>query len=87
MTALISALMIALAVRYFWDLRNRVWFWIAIIFIASLHVLLILLLPAPAKQWNYIHWNYVQLLPFGLLDFAIAYGIIRLVEKVADRGS
>ena|SRR5260370_2858021 len=43
---------------------------------------------SPAGQaMEYVHWNYVQMLPFGLLDFAIAYGIIRLVENVAKRSS
>ena len=82
-----SAGIIAVIVRYFWDLRQHIWFWTAITFIVFLHVLLVLFIPPPAKQWDYVHWKYVQMLPFGLLDFAIAYGIIRLVEKVADRSS
>jgi len=39
-------------VGYFWDLRKRVWFWITVTFIAFLHVLFVVLLPQPAKQWN-----------------------------------
>ena len=82
-----SAGMIVVVVGYFWVLRKRVWFWITVTFIAFLHVLFVVLLPPPAKQWNYVHWNYVQMLPFGLLDFAIAYDIIRLVENVAKLSS
>ena len=85
--ASVSAWIGVVVVRYFWDLRERVWFWITVTFIAFLHVLLIVFLPPPAKQWNYVHWNYVQMLPFGLLDFAIAYGIIRLVESVVKKSS
>lgn len=82
-----SAGMIVLVVRYFWDLKNRVWFWIVITFITFFHVLLVLFLPPPAKHWNYVHWNYVQMGPFALLDFAIAYGVIRLVESVIRKSS
>lgn len=80
-----SAGMIAVTVRYFWDLRRRIWFWITMTVIGFLHVLLVVFLPSPAKQWNYVHWNYVQMLPFGLLDFGIAYAIIRLVESVVRK--
>ncbi len=85
--ASLSAATVAVIVRYFWDLRKRIWFWITVAIIAFLHILLVVFLPLPDKQWNYLHWNYVQMLPFGLLDFAIAYGIIRLAEKVVDRSS
>lgn len=77
MAAAVSAGMTAVAVRYFWDLRKRTWFWVTIASIVLLHVPLILLIRWPSKQWSY-----VQLLPIGLLDFGIAYGIIRLAEKV-----
>ncbi len=87
MAAYVSAAMIAVVVRYFWDLREHIWFWAAITFIVFLYILLIVFLPPPATQWNYVHWNYVQMLPFGLLDFAIVYGVIRLVENVAKRSS
>src|SRR5438876_5613871 len=56
------------APRYFWDLRKHVWFWVAIAFIVFLHVFLVLFLPPPAKQWNYVHWNHVQILPFRLCN-------------------
>jgi hypothetical protein len=79
--------MIVLLVRYFWDLRKRTWFWITVLFIAFLHVLLVVFLPPPTKPWNYVHLNWVQMSPFGLLDFYIIYGIIRLVENVAKRTS
>lgn len=82
-----SAGIIVVVVAYFWDFRGHIWFWAAITFIVFLHVLLALFIPPPAKQWDYVHWKYVQVLPFGLLDFGIAYGIIRLAEKVADKSS
>jgi hypothetical protein len=89
----VSAGTMALVVYYFLDLRKRIWFWTTIAFIAAPHVLFVLFLPPPAKRWNYLTWNRVQMLPFALLDFGIAYGIIRLVEnvmkkfeKTADKG-
>jgi hypothetical protein len=55
-------------------------FWITIAIIVSLHVPLIVLIPWPYKQLSS-----VALLPAGLLDFAIAYGIIRLIENMIER--
>lgn len=78
--AWVSAISLALATRFLWDLRRRVWFWLTISIIALLHVPLILLLPWPLQQLNRI-----ALLPAGLLDFGIAYGIIRLVENMMER--
>src|SRR5258708_23085573 len=74
--AWISVGMIALAARLLWDLKNRVWFWVTLAIIALLHVLMILLIP-----WGAQNLSYVALLPVGLLDLGITYGIIRLVEK------
>jgi hypothetical protein len=78
--AWVSVMMIALAARFFWDLRNRLWFWMTITTITLLHVPLILLIPWPFKQLTYI-----AALPFGLADFGIAYGIIKLAERVVER--
>ena len=78
--AMVSAISLATATRFLWDLRTRVWFWLTISIIALLHVPLILLVPWPLKQLTYI-----ALLPAGLLDFGIAYGIIRLVENMMER--
>jgi len=80
--ATVSAMMIAIAARFFWDLRNCVWFWMTITIIALLHVPFILLIAWPFKQLTYI-----AALPFGLADFGIAYGIIQLAENVVERNS
>lgn len=74
--AWVSAGMIALAARLVWDLKNRVWFWVTIVVITLLHVPLILFIP-----WGDQSLPYVALLPMGLLDLGITYGIIRLVEN------
>ncbi len=75
-TAWACAEVILITIRFFWGLRSRVWFWVTITIIALLHVPLILFVPWPFKQLSY-----VALLPVGFLDFALAYGIIRLVEN------
>ncbi len=78
-TAWFSGIVTFVVVRMFWGLRRRVWFWATIVVIVAYHVLLIALLP-----WPFRGLSYVQLLPLGLLDLAVAYGIIRLAEKVID---
>ena len=79
MAAAISAYIIAVAVRYFWDLRRRIWFWVTIALIVCLHAALVRFIAWPDRDYRG-----VQLLPIGLLDFAVAYGVIRLVENVFE---
>jgi hypothetical protein len=79
-TAWFSGIVLLVAIRMFWGLRKRVWFWITITIIAFLHVSLILFVPWPFKQLSY-----VALLPVALSDLAIACGIIRLAENVIER--
>ena len=78
--AWVCSVMISLAARFFWDLRNRIWFWMTLTIIVLLHIPVILLIPWPFKQLTSI-----AALPFGFADFGIAYGIIQLVENVAER--
>jgi hypothetical protein len=70
-SAWVSGMMIALATRYFWDLRRQALFWVAIAVVVLVHVSLITLVP-----WPSTHLTYVALLPIGLLDLGITYGII-----------
>jgi len=77
---------IAFAVRYFWDLRKRFWFWITVTIIVYLHVLLIMHSSWLEERWNLIQrWNYMQALPFALLDFAIVFGVVSLIESVIEK--
>lgn len=78
--AWVSAGMIALAARLVWDLKRRAWFWVTIAIIAILHIPVILLIP-----WGRETLSYVALLPLGLLDLGINYGIIRLVENTIEK--
>jgi len=74
--------MIATAVWIYWDLRKRVWFWATITILVLLHVPLVLFVP-----WSNTDYPGVVLLPIGLLDLAIVYGCIKLVEKVMNKSS
>jgi hypothetical protein len=78
-TAWFSAMMVLVAIRLFWGLRKRAWFWVTIAVIALLHVLLVFFVSWPFPH----HLSRIALLPVGLTDLAIAYGIIRLVERLA----
>lgn len=69
-------MMIVLAATLFWSSKLQVWFWLTLAAIVLLHVPIILLIQWPLKQLSY-----VALLPAGLLDFAIAYGTISLVQR------
>src|SRR5579862_975817 len=80
MAAWISALAISCAARFLWDLKDRAWYWLTIAIILLLHVPVILLIPWTLKR----QWTYVQFLPMAILDFGVAYGIIRLVEKMIE---
>lgn len=80
--ATVCAIALAFAARPFWDLRNRVWYWITLVVITLLHILLILLVPWPYKQLSY-----VALLPAWFVDFVVAYKIIRLVENVVEKNA
>jgi hypothetical protein len=77
-----SSVAICFAARFFWDLRNRGWFWVTLTIIVLLHLPLILLIP-----WPDIHLTYIAALPFVFADFGIAYGIIQFTENLAERNS
>lgn len=80
--AWVGAGMIAVAGRLLWRLRDRPWYWVTLAVIVGLHVPLILFIRWPFKQYSYM-----QLLPLGFLDFAVVYGVIRLVERVIEGDS
>jgi hypothetical protein len=46
---LVSFAVLGLAIAIKWNLRQQVWFWIALIVFVALHVLLILFVPWPTK--------------------------------------
>ena len=76
-TAWISAMIVSAVVMLFWGLRKRAWFWATVGVIVAYHVPVVVLIP-----WPFGRLNYIQMLPIALPDLCLAYGIIRLVERV-----
>src|SRR5260370_36531722 len=72
--------LVLLIIRIRWDLRKHVWSWIAIVFAAFLQVPFVLIVP-----WNNRNLTGISLLPIGVLDYAIMYGLIKLIEKIVQR--
>jgi hypothetical protein len=78
--AAISITMIVTAVWMRWDLRKRIWFWATIAVLVLLHVPFILLVP-----WSNVNYPGVVLLPQALLELAVAYGCVKVVERAMKR--
>ncbi len=78
-TASVSAAIVAVVVMAFWGLRKRAWFWVTVGVIVAYHIPIVVLLP-----WPFGRLNYIQTLPIALPDLCLAYGLIRLVEKVIE---
>ena len=72
--------MIVIVVWTRWDLKTYAWFWATLAILVSLHVPLIQYVP-----WTNTSYPGVVLLPFGLLDFAIMYGCIKVAEKLMKK--
>ncbi len=73
--------MIVLAMRRFWDSRNRYWFWATIAGIVIVHAALVLLIRWP----NLVYYAGVELLFLGYLDLAFNYYIFKLAKKLFAR--
>jgi hypothetical protein len=68
---------IIIAIVRRWQLIGHAWFWGVIAVVVALHVPFILLIPWPNNDMPG-----VSLLPFGLLDYAVVYGCIKLAGKL-----
>jgi hypothetical protein len=73
--AAICAGMVITSVWIRWDLRDRLWFWVTVTLLILLHVPLVVLIP-----WTDHSYPGITLLPAALLDLAVTYGAIKLVE-------
>jgi hypothetical protein len=73
--AAICAGMVMTSVWIRWDLRNHLWFWVTVTLLILLHVALVVSIP-----WTDHSYPGITLLPVALLDLAVAYGAIKLVE-------
>jgi hypothetical protein len=69
-----------IAMRACWGLSHYSWFWLTFAFIFVIQGCLIFLLPWPTERFPGI-----ILVPIGLVDFAVVYGIVKLVQTVTER--
>lgn len=75
-----SGLMI-IALRAFWRLRQRAWFWMTVLALTAIHIVLISIIP-----WTNKSIPAPALWPVGIVDFGVIYGFIKLVEKAMGGG-
>lgn len=75
-----SLITIAFAIAVKWELRRRVWFWIAMIVIAALHVPLVLFVP-----WTTRWVPAILITPILVADLFAMLGILSVVEKFVER--
>ena len=69
--------MVALAIVMRWKLRQQVWFWITITFLAALHLPLILFVP-----WTTKWIPAIVIAPFGIADLYAMLWVISVVGKL-----
>jgi hypothetical protein len=73
----------AVAIKIRWNLGKHVWFWAIIAVILALHVPLVFMVRWPQGNAPTLFYT----LPFGLVDFLIISGALRLAEKFFLKGS
>lgn len=78
--AWICGAIVLLVIRKRWDLRKRLWFWIAVVFMLIFQVPIVLTIP-----WSDTRLTAFTLLPVGLLDFYALYGSIKFLEWAMKR--
>jgi len=71
------------AIKIRWNLRKHLWFWLIIVSIFALHVPLFFIVRWPQGKVPGLFYG----LPFGLVDFLIISGALRLAEKFFLKGS
>jgi len=79
-TAWFCTLMILVAIRIRWDYRHYPWLWITVVIAIALHIPLIVFFP-----WSKTDYPGLSLMPVGLLDCGIIYGLFTLVGKIMLR--
>ena len=78
--AVICAGVLVTAAKANWTFRQRLWFWMTLVILTVLHILLVLLVP-----WSSASYPGITLLPIAVVDYAIVWGCIKLVEKAMSR--
>lgn len=73
--AAMSAISIGASVRISWPLRNRSWFWAAIVVITLLHVALIFV-----PIWRVDGYPSIMLWPYAIADIGIILGVVSILN-------
>ncbi len=71
------------AIKIRWNLRKHIWFWAIIAIILALHVPLVFIVRWPEGSVPTLFYT----LPFGLVDFLIISGALRIAEKLFAKSS
>jgi hypothetical protein len=81
--AWICTVLVMFVVRTRWDLRRHVWFWIIIIIAELIQIPIVLVIP-----WSDRNLTWITFLPVAVLDYALVYGCIKLIEMMLrkDKG-
>jgi hypothetical protein len=75
--AAVAVIVMAVALKIYWYLHRRWWFWLAMAVIGALHVPIILLVPWPTG------WVPAPIMiPFAVLDLIVVFALISLIEKL-----
>lgn len=78
----VAMYMIVLNAGVFWRSRQHAWFWTTIIVMVILHSLLVVAVPWPKTKLPGR-----ALLPFGLLDFFLIFGSMKLARLLCGNHS
>lgn len=74
--------MILLAIKLQWRWRKHIWFWATIALVLAFHIPLFLIVRWPETHVPTIAFS----MPFGITDFLIISGAVRLAAKLFLRG-
>jgi hypothetical protein len=72
-----------LAMKFQWQHRRHVWFWVTIIVVLALHVPLLFIVRWPESRVPTLAYS----LPFGILDFVLITAALNLAEKIFSKSS
>jgi hypothetical protein len=80
LSACISVAVLMIAIRATWRLHVHRWYWVATAVSIALQAPFLVYVP-----WSNHAFRGTALLPFGLLDFILVWGCIKLAEKLMKK--
>jgi hypothetical protein len=73
----VCAAVVLTALRTTWDLREHYWYWAAVVVSIMIQPLFIIYVP-----WSNHAYRGTALLPFGMLDYLLVWGCIKITQKI-----